>query len=138
MKLRTKAIIALIPVVGVALVVIFLSWSIFVVCGCEPPNEALISVQQVSCNSSTRVCSTTLTNSGTANGSITGCSLTYLGQSYDGKIGGANVVPAGGSAAIVSCDVSGSLSTTPQTGSNLTGMFVVSNGSPPRFGGVWS
>jgi hypothetical protein len=103
------------------------------------PSSAIVSVNSVSCNSSTLVCNVILVNTGTAETSVLGCNLIYGGTSFAGSVrgDGARSVPAPGQAVAI-CDVSGASSLRPPAGSSLTGSLTMSNGATIPFTGVWS
>jgi flagellin-like protein len=106
-------------------------------------STAQVSITSVSCNASQKLCTLTLTNSGTASTySGTSGTITFGGQTYTMQCGSATIsspvntatvqISAGGSNQI-SCSFSGS----PQAGQQFVGTVSLGNGGQVQFSGTF-
>ena len=109
----------------------------------SPPSgftsSAQVSASVLSCNSASVTCTVSLTNTGAADGSAIGCSLTSNGVTERGVISGKGIVdiPAG-SRVNATCTGSSGFPSNPQSGSQAIGQFTLSNGGTVMFSGEWS
>ena len=83
------------------------------------------------------VCTLTLTNTGTSNVAVSGCSIQVAGTAQASTPLGGNV-PAGGNLPAQTCTTTSVALTEPALGSQAVGAFTLSNGASVPFSGVWS
>jgi len=83
------------------------------------------------------VCTVNLTNTGTSNVAVSGCSIQAAGTAQASTPLGGNV-PAGGALNGQTCTTTSLTLTEPALGSQAIGTFTLSNGASVPFAGVWS
>jgi flagellin-like protein len=107
-------------------------------------STAQVSITNVSCSAGSKLCTLTLTNSGTASTySGTSGTITFGGQTVTMQCGSATnaspvntaavLIPAGGSSSQISCSFSGS----PNAGQQFVGTVSLANGGQVQFSGTF-
>jgi flagellin-like protein len=106
-------------------------------------SSATVTAQVTSCDSATGKCNVTLTNTGTSNVAMTGCSVQINGKA-DASVtfvadNAVTTVPASGSlGAVCTSNILATGWTAQTVGSMAVGQFSMSNGASVPFSGTWS
>ena len=99
-------------------------------------SSAQVSAQVTSCTGTTDTCIVVLTNTGTSNVAVTGCSVQVGGVAKSPTAAPAGTIGASGSATVTCGPFTAPVAQT--VGSQAIGQFSLSNGASVPFSGVWS
>ena len=101
-------------------------------------SSAQVSAQVTACSISGKVCTLTLTNTGTSNAVANACSIQDQGVASAGNVGGTTSFPAGQTATGFTCTIAPTGGVHSVAGSQVVGSISLSNGANVPFTGVWS
>jgi len=99
-------------------------------------SSAQVSAQVTSCTGATDTCIVTLTNTGTSNAAVTGCTVQVSGKAMAPTAAPAGAIGASSSASFTCGPFTAPVAQT--VGSQAIGQFSLSNGASVPFSGVWS